>query len=289
MRDDFGVFILSHGRPELVGMTVGALTKARYSGRWWIVLDTDDETAPEYAARWGNDRLLYFDKDDVEGTFDVGDNRGPRGVSVYARNAIPHFAVDLGLTYYMQLDDDYTYFAHRLNRDGTLTYAYCYRLDEVLEAFIRFLEDSGALTVAFAQGGDFIGGVNGSWRSPVKRKAMNTFIARVDRPIRFVGRLNEDVNTYVWRGSQGDLFLTVTDFAINQVNTQENAGGVTAAYAETGTYVKSFYTLLWHPSSVKIATIGDLHHRMHHQVSWRHTVPRILSDRWRAPHVAPTG
>lgn len=282
MRDDFGVLILSHGRPDLVTLTVTALTKARYSGRWWIVLDDEDETRPAYEERWGADRIVTFSKDEVAGTFDLGDNAdGPRSVVVYARNAVDGIARDLGLTYYLEADDDYTYFAHRLNREGTLTYAYTYRLDEVLEAFIEFLEATGATTVAFAQGGDFIGGVNGAWRTPVKRKAMNTFIAKVGRPIQFVGRINEDTTAYVWRGSVGELFLTVTDVAINQINTQEQAGGLTDAYLDLGTYVKSFYSVMWSPSCVKVATLGDLHHRVHHFVEWRHAVPRILSDRYR--------
>jgi hypothetical protein len=280
VRDDFGIFILSHGRPDTVALTIKALTKARYSGRWWIVLDTDDDTAPEYAARWGADRLLVFDKAEV--VFDMGDNGGPRGpVVVPARNAVPGLAADLGLTYYMELDDDYTYFAHRLEREGSLTYAFSYHLDAVIEAFIDWLDESGALTVAFAQGGDFIGGVEGSFKRPVLRKAMNTFIARVDRPIGFVGRLNEDTTTYVWRGGLGELFFTVTQFAINQMNTQAQPGGLTDAYLDGGTYRKSFYTLLWAPSCVTIGTIGELAHRIHHSIRWEHAVPKILPGRYR--------
>jgi hypothetical protein len=281
MREDFGIFILSHGRPAEAARTIRALTKARYSGRWWIVLDTGDTTAPDYAARWGADRLLTFDKDQIAQTFDLADNGGPRGVIVYARNAAAHLAADLGLTYYMQLDDDYNYFAYRVPRGATLDYAFIYHLDDVLAALVDFLDTSGALTVAMAQGGDFIGGVHGLWQRGVSRKAMNTFIARVDRPIRFVGRINEDVNTYVWRGSQGDLFLTVTDVSIEQPDTQSQRGGMTAAYVDGGTYVKSFYTVMHHPSGVKVGTLGETSHRLHHHINWNNTVPKIISSRHR--------
>lgn len=283
MRDDFAVFILSHGRPETIAMTIAALRKANYSGKWYIVLDTDDDTAPDYARKWGGDRLLYFDKDEVAETFDLADNKGSRGVIVYARNAVERLAANLGLSYYMQLDDDYTYFAHRIPKPspsgGTLTYAYTYHLDELLEAAIEFLETSGALTVAFAQGGDYTGGLHGMWRIPLRRKAMNTFISRVGNPIGFVGRFNEDVNTYVWRGGQGQLFFTIMDIAINQMETQQSGGGMTGAYLDGGTYRKSFYTVLFAPSCTKISTIGDLYQRIHHQVSWGNAVPKILSQR----------
>lgn len=288
MRDDFGIFILSHGRPKEIGNTIKALRKARYSGRWWIVLDTDDDTAPLYAEKWGADRILTFDKDQEAETFDLADNRpGPRSVIVYARNAAGRLAAELGLTYYQQLDDDYTYFAHRLVRGTSLTYEFTYHYDQVVETFIDFLDATGALAVAFAQGGDFIGGIDGSFKKPVLRKAMNTFIARADRPVRYVGRINEDVNTYVWRGGQGDLFFTITDFAMNQINTQQQAGGMTPAYG-AGTYVKSFYTVMHAPSCVKIATIGDLTYRVHHQITWNNAVPKIVSGRYRrAPAEVP--
>lgn len=295
MRDDFGVFILSNGRPQAIGRyTIRALRKAGYSGKWWIVLDSEDETAPEYRRLYGEERVLTFDRADVDGTFDIGDNGGLRGlringepgmmskVVVHARNAVPRLAADLGLRYYQQLDDDYTYFAHRLVREGTLTYAFTYNFDTAVDAFVDFLEETGALTVAFAQGGDFIGGAWGGFRTQVTRKAMNTFIARVDRPVGFVGRINEDVNTYVWRGGQGDLFLTYTAFALNQINTQEQPGGLTTAYLDGGTYVKSFYTIMFAPSCVRISAIGDLSYRIHHQVSWNNAVPKVLSDRYRA-------
>lgn len=281
MRDDFAIFVLTHGRPEGVALTLHALTKSRYTGRWYLVLDDEDDTADRYAEKWGPDRILTFNKDAVVAAgHDLADNGGPRGVIFYARNAAPVLARDLGLTYYMQLDDDYTYFAHRLDRGGSLTYAFIYHMDDVLTALVDFLDASGALTVAFAQGGDFIGGVNGSFKRRVLRKAMNTFIARVDRPIAFVGRINEDVNTYVWRGGQGELFLTLTDVAMNQLNTQSQGGGMTGAYLDGGTYRKSFYTVMLAPSCVKVGTIGELTHRVHHAIRWGNAVPKIVPGRF---------
>lgn len=285
MRDDFGIFVLSHGRPDQVEVTMHALLRrGRYTGRWWIVIDSEDETGPQYVERWGADHVLVFDKDDS--LQDMADNGGPRGVIIYARNASARLAADLGLAYYMQLDDDYTYFAHRLpdpDRPGLLHYAYTYRMDDVLTAYVDFLENTGALTVAFGQGGDFIGGLTGDYMNKVvKRKAMNTMIARVSRPIHFVGRINEDVNTYVWRGTQGELFLTTLDFMVQQKVSQSQGGGMTETYLDRGTYVKSFYTVMFAPSCVKIATLmGEAGNRVHHQVNWAHAVPKIVSSRHR--------
>jgi len=170
------------------------------------------------------------------------------------------------------------------NEDDLESYAYCFHLDLLLDAMINFLDDTGALTVAFAQGGDFIGGysplrgVGGEVAHRVRRKAMNTFLCRTGNPINFIGRLNEDVNTYVVRGSRGALFLTITAVSIDQANTQEQPGGNTEAYLNLGTYVKSFYSVMMAPSCVKVSTVGDVSHRMHHEVTWNRAVPKILSS-----------
>lgn len=280
-RDGLGVLILSHGRPEQVSRTINALRKARYSGPWWIVLDDGDASAEDYAHRWGQDRIVTFSKAAVAETFDMGDNAGDGPVVVYARNAADGIARDLGLSWYLVLDDDYTYFAHRLARDGKLDYAYTYRLDAVLDALCDFLDESGALTVAMAQGGDYVGGAGGAFTRGVLRKAMNTFLCRTGQPIGFVGRINEDATTYVYRGGQGDLFLTLTDLFIDQQNTQAQEGGLTTAYLDLGTYVKSFYSVMWAPSCVKVSTLGDNSHRVHHRVSWNNAVPKIISSRHR--------
>jgi len=189
----------------------------------------------------------------------------------------------------MQLDDDYTQWMHRYPEPGDdggtkLGYTNTRNLDAVLEAMVDFLEESGALTVAFAQGGDLIGGLSSvNWRRGLLRKAMNTFITRTDRPIQFVGRINEDVNTYVTESIRGELLFTFIDFQIVQAQSQKNAGGMTDAYEAGGTYAKSFYTVLHAPGAVSISTMGVTGHRIHHHVNWDAVAPKILSERWRKP------
>ena len=46
MRDDFCVFILTHGRPDQVH-TYDSLMKAGYTGKVYIVIDNEDKTADE--------------------------------------------------------------------------------------------------------------------------------------------------------------------------------------------------------------------------------------------------
>lgn len=107
---------------------------------------------------------------------------------------------------------------------------------------------------------------------------MNTFFCDVEKPFKFIGRINEDVNTYTRLGSTGWLGLTITDGQMKQKQTQANRGGMSNVYLDSGTYLKSFYSVMGMPSAVKIAEMGDKHKRIHHNVEWGHCVPMILNE-----------
>jgi hypothetical protein len=163
-------------------------------------------------------------------------------------------------------------------------------MDDLFTALLEFYEATPALTVAMSQGGDHIGGDPGAIR--LKRKAMNSFICSTDRPFKFRGRMNEDVNTYTTLSRQGHLFLTVMAAQLNQSPTQSNDGGITELYKKYGTYVKAFNTVMHSPSCVRIGELGDpgkkrgsakgvAHYRIHHDIDWNRTAPRILRERHR--------
>ena len=133
-----------------------------------------------------------------------------------------------------------------------------------------------------SQGGDHLGGVNGGiWKTKLKRKAMNSFLVDVDRSFKFYGRINEDVNTYTMLGNRGELFFTIADIQLDQMTTQSNAGGMTDVYLDSGTYVKSFYSIICSPQAVKISMMGDTQMRIHHKVYWNYCVPKILNEKYK--------
>lgn len=280
MRDDFAAFILTHGRPDRL-YTLDTLKGAGYTGKIYIVIDDEDDTEPEYRKRYG-DKVVQFCKLDIAKTFDVGDLSQERRTIVYARNACFEIAKKLGLKYFLELDDDYTSFEYRYIRGDKLMVRKCKQLDRLFESMVNFLDDTKALTVAMSQGGDFIGGAKSKrYREKVTRKAMNTFFCRTDKPFTFVGRINEDVNTYTTLGMKGELILSITDASIVQKQTQSNTGGMTDAYLDMGTYLKSFFTVMYCPSCVKVGAMGDKHMRIHHHIDWRRCVPKILNERYR--------
>lgn len=280
LRDSFCVFILSHGRPDNI-KTLRLLERLNYDGPLHILIDNEDSTAEQYYNNFG-DKVIMFDKMQQASKLDPADNFNDRRTIIYARNACFDVAKELGYEYFLELDDDYTEFAYRFKKGSKLANKKAQDINLVFEAFLQFLDDTKADTVAFAQGGDFIGGLDGGvFKKGLIRKAMNSFFFRTDSDLRFVGRINEDVNTYCNLGSKGRLFLTYTKFYLNQETTQKSEGGMSDVYLASGTYLKSFYTIIFNPSSVKIKLMGNKNMRMHHSINWNNTVPKIINEKYK--------
>lgn len=275
MKNKFAVFILSHGRPNNV-WTYKLLRNSGYTGEIYIILDDTDKKIDEYKKNFDN--VIVFSKEEIAKKFDCGDNFNDKAAVVYARNASFEIAKNLELDYFMEYDDDYKTAHFRLYKYGTPKPIK--NLDNLFSALVEFAEVSQAHDLSIAQGGDFIGGSgNENAVNPtLKRKCMNTHILSTKRPFNFIGKLNEDVQTPVFLGSIGYRFFTVPLLSIEQAATQTNQGGLTDIYLDRGTYIKSFYSVMYSPSCVKVSMMGESHKRLHHKVNWNCAVPKILSS-----------
>lgn len=281
MRNDFVVFILTHGRAWNMH-TYKSLKKANYTGKIVFVLDNEDTTIDSYWYNFGKENCYIFDKEAVAKRIDTMDQSTDRRAILYARNVCWEIAKNLGYKYFLQLDDDYSNFRGRVGIDGSLKTFYVKDFDKLVDYILDFLVESNADMIAMSQIGDFIGGVGSKvFKERLTRKAMNSFFCRTDRPVRFNGRMNEDVTSYVLNGSRGQLFFTLADVSVDHLGTQSLKGGMTASYKDSGTYVKSFYTVMACPSSVKVYEMGDTHKRIHHVIDWEHAVPKIISSKFK--------
>lgn len=281
-KTDFAVFILSHGRPNNI-KTLAALKKCGYTGDIYILVDDLDSTADEYKRKHGA-RVIIFDKQAIANTTDQGDNFNDLRTTTHVRNAIFKEAAKRKIETFLALDDDYTDFRFTSDEQGNyLNKSKSIRnLDETIRHFTLFLAKTQARSVCFSQGGDFIGGEKSSvFRKGLARKAMNSWFCSTKRPFKFFSRLNEDVNTYVVLGSRGELFFTIAKVRLEQTTTQANQGGMTSTYLDSGTYVKSFYTVMYAPSCVKISTMGNTKatQRLHHKINWQKAVPCIIREK----------
>ena len=275
--DNLVAFILSHGRPDNV-CTYRTLKRCGYTGRIIFIVDNLDPTVERYKENF--EEVIVFDKKQIAQEFDTADNFTDMRTIVYARNACFKIARELGIKYFIQLDDDYTNFHYRFDENYRYSKKSIRNIDRVFQAMLEFFKSTNSLSIAMSQGGDFIGGSEGTLAKSIdmkKRKCMNSFICDADRPFTFVGRINEDVNTYVTLGSRGKLFFTNFFVSLEQRTTQKASGGMTDVYKDSGTYVKSFYSVMMHPSSVVVQFQHNMG-RLHHRIIWDHTVPKILSE-----------
>ena len=275
--NDFAIFILSHGRADNI-YTLKSLRKHGYSGKVVFICDNEDKTLPVYLSKYKD--VEVFNKLEISKTFDEADNFQDRRAIIYARNACFQIAEKLGYKYFMQMDDDYTRFEYRLYSGGNQKPKNVYDLDSVILLLLEFYKKTSFSAISIAQGGDFIGGKNNKMakKPTIYRKCMNSFLCSTERPFSFVGRINEDVNTYVKKQSIGLLMGTIPMLALVQQQTQSNKGGMTELYLDSGTYVKSFYTVMISPSCCTIKPMGDKHKRLHHSINWNSAVPVIISE-----------
>lgn len=284
IRDNFAIFILSHGRPEKI-YTIDTLNKVGYTGKYYFILDNEDPKIDGYKEKFGEDHVVIFNKAEVAKKFDIYDNFDGRNVVVFARNVCFDIARDLGLDYFAEFEDDYLEFSYRFEYNNSLKAISIEDFDSVCECMLDFLDDTNVRTVAFAQAGEMIGGLGGGvWKKKVKRKAMNTFFFKVGKPeedFYFLGRFNDDVNAYTLLGQRGEIFLQISNVNMAQVVTQANEGGNTEAYKKYGTYVKSFYSIMACPHSITLMMMGTASPRIHHYINWETCVPKIISDRFK--------
>lgn len=280
MNEDFAVFILTHGRPDNV-KTLSTLKKCSYTGKVYFIVDNEDKTIDKYIKNFGDELVKVFDKKYYADMIDEANNFDNRKVIVHARNSCFDIASDLDLKYFIELDDDYTAFDYRLVIDENIIFKPIKNIDNIFDKLIDYYKSSNIDSIAFSQGGDFIGGIdNGKalYRFS-KRKCMNSFLLSTDRKFKFIGSINEDVNSYTYLQSIGKLFLTIPFVSLTQKQTQKTSGGMTDIYLDKGTYVKSFTTVLFHPSGVNVSMMNANNKRLHHSISWKNTVPMIISDK----------
>lgn len=270
---DFAVFILTHGRPDNV-KTYTTLRKCGYSGKIYLIVDNEDSFIKEYQDNFGKEYVKIFNKKAIADLVDEGNNFDNRKVIIHARNACFQIAKEIGIKYFVQMDDDYYYFGYRYDSGAKIIK----NLDNVFDIVLNFYKSTNIKSIAFSQGGDHIGGFSGI---KLKRKCMNSFFCSTDREFQFIGSLNEDVNTYTTLGSIGYIFFTFTNLQLDQKDTQSNKGGMTDQYMLNGTYIKSFHSVIMHPSSVKASMMNTNYKRIHHSISWVNTTPMIIDEKYK--------
>lgn len=282
--ENFCVFIVSFGRANnnRTWETLIEYEGASLNQDLYFICSDDDDHLDEYIEKFG-EKVLVFNKQSMTPYLDKGDNFDRLNVVVYARNICFTFAKMLGYQYFLVLDDDYDIFGQRIFYDfEKLMQKKILDYDNLFRIHLDFLKTTPCTTISISQNGDYMGGAgNGNAIRGWQRKVMNSFFCDIERPYFFDGTINEDVNYYVQAGRQGLLNFNLFGFTLNQETTQVSAGGLTTIYKSEGTYFKSFYSVMYAPSCVKIGKISHgLNARLHHKVNSNATYPKILDEKY---------
>lgn len=279
--ENFCAFILSNNRAGNV-KTYNTLRKQGYTGKIYIVVDNLDKQLDEYKNKFKQE-VVVFDKKYAETLCDPMNNFREYRTPLYARNVLWEIAKELGIKYFIELDDDYSCFEFKFDVNRQFKTSRILSLDDVFDILVHFLQKTNTHCIAMAQGGDYIGGKNGMLGSKIflRRKVMNSFVCDVERPFKFQGTFNDDVNGYVRNGNLGMLLFTNNIVALEQGATQQNSGGITEAYKRFGTYVKSFHSVMLAPSCVKISLMGNVDFRIHHKIIFNNCVPKIVDNKYK--------
>jgi len=277
----FAVFILTHGRADNV-VTKKTLDRCGYTGKIYYIVDNEDKQINKYIENFGEENVKIFDKKAMADKIDECNNFDERRTITHARNACFEIAKDIGITYFLQLDDDYVSFEYRyVSQCGEkLKVHKITNFNQIISLYLEFYKNTKFKSIAFAQGGDFIGGVENNIvkNRPLLRKCMNSFFCSTKRDFKFIGSFNEDVNTYTTLASRGYLFGTIPMISLVQKPTQSQNAGITDMYLKYGTYVKSFTTVMNMPSSVYVSMMNSNNPRLHHKISWKNTTPMIVPE-----------
>lgn len=224
MRDDFAVFILTHGRAN-EQKTLRTLKRCGYSGRLYLIIDDEDEQQDEYVRLYGS-KVVKFSKREIEPCFDTMTNKKEYRSVVYARNASYGIAHDLGVRWIFMCDDDISNLSYRVLKGNTLKGINIRDIDDLFELMCGIMEAGNLGIFGFSQAGAFIGGANKNYLNGHQRKVAQAMMFDADNPIEFRGIFNEDLQVALDAGIAGKVAMSTMLVSIQSPERTTNRGGV---------------------------------------------------------------
>ena len=253
MRNDFAVFILTHGRANQQ-KTLETLKKCGYTGRLYLVIDDEDAQGPEYYRRYRG-QVIEFSKKEIEKTFDTMSNAKEYRSVVYARNASYGLAKERGIRFILMLDDDITNLTFRVVRDNKLKGFGVHNIDRLFADMVEYMETANVSMLGFSQAGAFIGGASSQkYQDGCQRVLSQAMLVDVENPVVFRGIFNEDLHVSLDAGLAGKTALATMLVSITSPKRTTNKGGLHDLYVENSSYARDFYTVLAHPSVANITS-----------------------------------
>ena len=281
MRDDFAIFILTHGRAEKQ-VTYKALRDAGYTGKVYFVIDNLDEQGEKYKELYG-DNVIVFDKEKEYSKTDTFTCEKNLLAVVYARNACFEIAKSVGVKWFINCDDDIISFFYRVPVDGKLTSVKIKRMDDLIESFIEFMSCSGVECMSIAANGIYVAGAaNGKVVDGCQWSFAHFYMFNAESELRFKSIWLEDLIFSISKQKLGYKMLSTT--LVSQVlpsleAVQKNQkGGMRDNYESSSNWINEFTPLITAPDCLKMVRKDG---RWKSRKSKDNFMVKYVSDRWK--------
>lgn len=282
MRDDFAVFICTHGRPDKQ-YTYNALRKCGYTGRIYLVLDNTDHTIQEYLDIFGVEHVLVFDKNHYINCsdYDNNDNVLHAKCIVYAKRAVEDIAKSMNFRHFVIADDDIVNFVIRHPIGDKLATIQITDLDTVLNSY-RCLLVNNVAAVGFGIALSYFKGVDSfTYQNLCKRILPYQFVIRSSAiRVNWKSWMCEDDITELQSSSVGNIWLSIPYVAqqIKPIGNIKNSSGMAEQYKNFDTYTLKFNIIKVCPRKTVIK-YNKGKYSLLKQVD--NCFPKIISERFR--------
>lgn len=244
--NDFAVFILSHNRAGNVS-TVKTLKKANYTGKYFIVIDDEDEMEEEYRRIYG-DRVVVFCKEKWKQKTDCITNHKECSSPVFARNFISYHARSLGYEFFLMLDDDIKSFNIRYQKGNKLKSESLKNADKYFGELVNILrKNKNIMCIGTGNAGSYIGGASGKFQNRIHIGDFSQ-VAMFRTGYEFKGTFNEDANISLVEGKKGNITLVDLNVSHSSPKRKSNSGGLKGEYDKSNDYYIAMFSVVCCPS-----------------------------------------
>ena len=256
MRDDFAVFICTHGRPNKQH-TYNTLRHCGYTGTIYFIVDNTDNTIQDYIDNYGVDNIFVFDKNYYINSdkYDNGDNVLHDKCIVYAKRAVEDIAKSMSLKYFAISDDDITNFVIRYPNKSKLSTYPITNLDLILDNYINILYNNVA-GIGFGYSKSYFKGYRTFDYTQLSNRSMpyQFVIRNADIDVVWSSWFGEDDITELCSSSLGKVWLSIPYVmqVMKTIGNTNTEGGMVDVYKQFDTFKLNFNIVKYCPGKTRM-------------------------------------
>lgn len=271
--NNFAILIKSHKRANSL-LTYETLKNTGYIGDVYIIVDDEDNQLAEYKKKYKKN-IKVFNKDEMLKYADTIDNLKNKNNALLPAIYANILANELGLEYYMLIDDDISSIRERYEENGKLKGRDIKDINKIISLFINYMEKANISVLSFGNEGGYIGGANGKFKNGIGRNNNQNFIIKTKDNISFLGTRNEDFNMVAHYSKLGKLIFEIYRIGIKSPERGTNDGGLQDDYKQSGFYTANFYSIIVAPYCCKI---GSRNNKITLKRNWERFAPMVISE-----------